>query len=72
MEFNATFIISAISFIIFTIIMNKIFYKPVGNIINERQKFIDGTLEAAKKSDAEADSILKERDTKLSESLINS
>ena len=72
MEFNATFVISAISFILFTVIMNKIFYKPVGNIINERQKFIDDTIETAKKSDSEADNILKNRDEKLSNSLKNS
>ena len=72
MEFNATFVISAISFILFTVIMNKIFYKPVGNIINERQKFIDDTIETAKKSDSEADNILKIRDEKLGDSLKNS
>ena len=72
MEFNATFIISAISFILFTVIMNKIFYKPVGNIINERQNFIDETINAAKKSDLEADNILKSRDEKLGDSLKNS
>lgn len=72
MEFNATFIISAISFILFTVIMNKIFYKPVGNIINERQNFIDEAINAAKKSDSEADNILKIRDEKLGDSLKNS
>ena len=72
MEFNATFVISAISFILFTVIMNKIFYKPVGNIINERQNFIDETINAAKKSDLEADNILKSRDEKLGDSLKNS
>lgn len=37
MEFNATFIITTISFILFTFIMNKIFYAPLGKIIDERQ-----------------------------------
>ena len=44
MEFNATFIITTISFILFTFIMNKIFYAPLGKIIDERQKYIDGSL----------------------------
>ena len=68
MEFNATFLISAISFILFTVIMNKIFYKPIGNIINERQKFIDDTLGNAKTFDEKADAILKDRDEKLNKS----
>ena len=41
MEFNATFIASAISFIVFTLIMNAVFYKPLGKVVSERQKFID-------------------------------
>ena len=52
MEFNATFIASAISFIVFSIIMNAIFYKPLGNIVVQRQKFIDETLEEAKANSA--------------------
>lgn len=48
MEFNATFLISAISFILFTLIMNKIFYKPLERVMDERQKFIDDTKSDAK------------------------
>ena len=68
MEFNATFLISAISFILFTVIMNKIFYKPIGNIINERQKFIDDTLGNAKTFNEKADAILKDRDERIEKS----
>lgn len=41
MEFNATFLISAISFIVFVVIMNKIFYKPILKIMKERQAFVE-------------------------------
>ncbi len=41
MEFNATFLISAISFIIFVFIMNTIFYKPILRIMEERKAFIE-------------------------------
>ena len=40
MEFNATFIVSVISFIIFTLLMNEILYKPVSKIVEEREHTI--------------------------------
>lgn len=72
MEFNATFLISIISFILFTLIMNKIFYKPIEKIITERQNFLDEALFDAKNSNEKADAINKDRDEKLQASLINS
>lgn len=65
MEFNATFIVSAISFIIFTMIMNAIFYKPLQNIVANRKKFIDETYEEAKLNNEKSKAILKDRDKKL-------
>lgn len=65
MEFNATFIVSAISFIVFTLIMNEIFYKPLNNVVSERQKFIDETLEEAKSHSEKSEAILKDREKKL-------
>ena len=72
MEFNATFLVSAISFILFTIIMNKIFYKPLEKIMTERRNFIDNTLSDAKYSSEKADAILKDRDEKLHAALLQS
>lgn len=72
MEFNATFFVSAISFIVFTLIMNKIFYKPLAKIMEERQKFIDAAVSDAKYSNDKADEILKDRDEKLNSSLLKS
>jgi len=65
MEFNATFIVSAISFGIFVIIMNAIFYKPLQKIVSERQKFIDDTYEEAKTHLAKSEAIMKDRQKKL-------
>ena len=39
MEFNATFLVSAISFIVFTFVMNKIFYNPLGRVISKDRSF---------------------------------
>ena len=70
MEFNATFVISAISFILFTLLMNKIFYKPLGKIMNERENFINDNLNDAKISNDKAEFLLKDKDEKLAKSLI--
>ena len=65
MEFNATFLVTAISFIVFCIIMNAIFYKPLEKIVAERKKFIDNTNEEAKHNREKSASILKDRTEKL-------
>lgn len=65
MEFNATFIASVISFIVFTIVMNAIFYKPLDKIVQERQKFIDETNEEAKTKLKKSEAILKDKAKKI-------
>lgn len=65
MEFNATFLVSAISFLLFVYLMNKIFYAPLENIITEREKLVDDTLNEAKKSRETASGLLTERENKL-------
>ena len=65
MEFNATFLVSAISFLVFVFLMNKIFYAPLTNIINEREKLVDDTLNEAKNSKETALELLKNREDKL-------
>lgn len=65
MEFNATFLVSAISFILFVYLMNKIFYAPLEKIITEREKLVDDTLNDAKTSRENALTLLKDREDKL-------
>lgn len=65
MEFNATFIVSAISFIVFTLIMNAIFYKPLSKTVSERQKFVDDTLKEAKAHSEKSEALLKDKAKKL-------
>jgi len=67
MEFNATFFVSAVSFIIFTIIMNCIFYKPIEKIVNERQKFIDDAYSDAQNSNQKADDLIQDKKYKLAQ-----
>ncbi len=71
MEFNATFLISAISFLVFVYLMNKIFYAPLTNIIDERAKLIDDTLKSAKNSNDKALELLQERENELNNATEN-
>lgn len=48
LEFNATFFIAMVSFIIFIMIMNAILYKPLERITKERKDFIDKNNEKAR------------------------
>ena len=61
MDFNATFIIAFISFIVFIFIMNKILYAPIYNVIQKRKNLIDNNYEQAKKNSDEANAILEEK-----------
>ena len=72
MEFNATFLVSAISFIIFTLIMNKIFYKPLERVMDERQKFINDAKSDAQYSSDKADAILRDKEERLNKSASDS
>ena len=47
MEINATILVSAISFIVFIFIMNKILYKPVLEIMEKRQNYNDANKKEA-------------------------
>ena len=65
MEFNATFLVSAISFIVFVFLMNQIFYAPLEQIIGEREKLVDDTLNEANKAKTQAEQLLQDRENKL-------
>lgn len=66
-EFNATFLIAMISFVVFIIIMNAIFYKPILSIIEKRQRFVDDNYNCAKTLKNEAGILLENYEQKLNE-----
>ncbi len=55
MEFDATFLIAVISFVVFTVIMNKIFYAPILKIMQERQNIVEDNYRSAKDTKAETE-----------------
>jgi F-type H+-transporting ATPase subunit b len=61
MEFNATFIVSAISFLVFVFVMNAIFYKPLQKVVNERKEFVDGNYDEAKWNSDKSTALIKDR-----------
>ena len=65
MEFNATFLVSAASFILFTIIMNAIFYKPLTKIVEQRQIFVDENYKEANLAEEKSQSILTEKEERI-------
>lgn len=65
MEFNATFIVSAISFIAFTLIMNWIFYKPIEKIVSERQQFVEQNYKEAAWAKEQVTSLINDKVQKL-------
>lgn len=67
MEFNATFLATIISFILFVFLMNKILYAPILSIMEERRSFIDGNYKSAEDTDAKSAKLAEEREEKLLE-----
>ena len=60
MEFNGTFIVTIITFIIFIVVMNKILYAPILRIMEERKNFIEDNYNEAQHNTSQSEEILKE------------
>lgn len=65
MEFNGTFFVSIISFLVFVFLMNKILYVPMQKIVAERDKFIDDNYQIADENNQQAEKLSSEREEKL-------
>lgn len=68
MEFDATFLISLISFIVFVFIMNKIFYAPILKIMQQRQDFVEQNYNSAKLTKLETEEHTAYRNSELEKS----
>lgn len=65
MEFNATFIVAFISFIVFTVIMNLILYKPINDIVLKRKQLVDSNYNEANINSEKKEAILNEKQQKI-------
>jgi len=64
-DFNATLPLMAIQFILLTVALTFIFYKPVSKVIDEREAYINGNLTTASEKLIKADELYKEYDEQL-------
>ena len=71
MEFNATFLATIVTFIMFVILMNKILYAPILNIMEERRKFIDENYKTAEENNLKSQTLAQEKEEKISEAREN-
>lgn len=65
MEFNATFLVSAISFIVFVFIMNAVLYRPVIKIMEERQAFLDKNEKDTEDANRQAEEFATMKESEL-------
>ena len=64
MEFNATILVVAVSFIVFAFTMYLILYKPILDIMQKRKEFIDENYKSASENDETSSTISAEIDEK--------
>lgn len=65
MEFNGTFLVTIISFVLFVFVMNKILYEPINNIVAQRLEFVDENLRTADINHKKANEISAQKEEKL-------
>jgi F-type H+-transporting ATPase subunit b len=64
-DFNATLPLMAIQFILLTVVLTFIFYKPVAKVLDEREELISGRLTQASEKLVKADELYKQYDEQL-------
>jgi len=64
-DFNATLPLMAIQFILLTVVLTFVFYKPVAKVIDEREAYVNSNLTTAAEQLLKADELYKEYDEKL-------
>ena len=56
-EFNATFLVAMLSFVVFIMIMNAIFYRPILSIMRKRDEYINSNYDEAKELSEQAEKL---------------
>ncbi len=67
-DFNATLPLMALQFLALTVLLNIIFYKPVSNILDERDEYIRNSLTMASSALLKANELTQEYEYELAES----
>jgi len=64
-DFNATLPLMAIQFILLTVALTFVFYKPVAKVLDERENYINSNLTQASEKLLTADELYKQYDEQL-------
>ena len=67
MEFNATFLVTIVSFVIFVYLMNVILYNPILSIMQKREDLINENYESAEADEKETENLNSQREEKIEE-----
>lgn len=70
-DFNATLPLMALQFLALTILLNLLYYKPVSNVLDDREEYIRNSLTSASASLLKADELTKTYEFELAESRKN-
>ena len=70
-DFNATLPLMAIQFVLLTVVLTFIFYKPLAKVIDEREIYISGNLTLASEKLIKADELYKEYAEQLKTARVN-
>jgi F-type H+-transporting ATPase subunit b len=70
-DFNGTLPLMAIQFILLTVVLTFIFYKPVAKVIDERETYINDNLTTASEKLIKADELYKAYDEQLKEARVS-
>lgn len=70
-DFNATLPLMAIQFILLTVVLTFVFYKPVAKLLDERETSISTNLAEASDKLLKADELYKQYDEQLKEARSN-
>ena len=65
LEFNGTAIVLAISFVVFVILENFIFYRPLKKVMDERADYIRQNEMKADENSSAAKNLIEEKDEKI-------
>ena len=70
-DFNATLPLMAIQFLLLTVVLTFVFYKPVSNVIEDRETYINDNLTTASEKLIKADELYNEYDEQLKTARVN-
>lgn len=66
-DFDATLPLMALQFLVLTVVLNAIFYKPMSKMLDDRDEYIRTTKLSAQERLAKAEKLAKEYEQKLGE-----